>query len=127
MHRLHILLLLMLAISTAAFAQSGPTLSSDAVRSYLVGNTISGIEAGEQYVEYLRPDGTISGRSPSGSYKGKWRISGKRMCFLYFGERGEAEGSWDCSEVSIVGNKVFWSGTPASEASTLAHGDPNGL
>jgi hypothetical protein len=118
---------LMLAVTTAAFGQNRTTLSAEAIRSDIVGNTISGIEDGERYVEFLRPDGTISGHSPSGSYTGKWRISGKQICFLYNGEKGEAKGGWDCSEARLVGDKVFWSGAAASEASTLAHGDPNGL
>lgn len=117
-----------LALSTAAYAQFAQLLSAKDIHSHLVGNTITGVEDGEQYIEYLRPDGTISGQSPSGSYTGAWRISRNQMCFFYYSEPGEAkQRNWDCSKVSIEGDKVFWSGTAPSEASTLVSGNPNGL
>jgi hypothetical protein len=53
-----------LALSTTAFAQE---LSGTQIRQALVGKTMSGIENGESYSEYLSPDGGISGRSPSGA------------------------------------------------------------
>ncbi len=118
----------MLALSTAAYGQFGQWLSAEDIQSHLVGNTITGVEDGEQYIEYLRPNGTISGQSPSGRYTGAWRISSNQMCFFYNGEPGEAkQRDWDCSNVRIEGDKVFWSETAPSEASTLVKGDPNGL
>src|SRR5882724_241683 len=70
-----------LAFSTTAFGQS---LSGKQIRETLIGNTFSGVdEDGESFSERLNPDGLISGRSPSGSYSGRWRISGKQICFLY--------------------------------------------
>jgi hypothetical protein len=90
-----------LAFSTTA---SGQSLSGDQIRETLIGNTLSGVEDGKSYSEHLNPDGTISGRSASGSYSGRWRISGNRICFLY------AEGSTksDCTEVSLDGDRITW-------------------
>jgi hypothetical protein len=93
-----------LAWSTTAFAQY---LSDTQIRQALVGKTISGIENSESYSEYLSPDGTISGRSPSGTYSGRWRISGNEICFLY--EEGRpGTRKWDCNEVRLRGNRIIW-------------------
>jgi hypothetical protein len=91
-----------LAFSTTA---SGQSLSGDQIRATMIGNTFSGVEDGKSYSEHLNPNGTISGRSASGSYSGRWRISGNRICFLY------PEGhwsKWDCTEVSLDGDRITW-------------------
>jgi hypothetical protein len=90
-----------LAFSTTA---SGQSLSEDQIRETLIGNTFSGVEDGESYSEYLNPDGTISGRSPSGSYSGRWSISGNRICFFY----PERSTKWDCTEVTLDGDRITW-------------------
>ena len=92
-----------LAFTTTAFGQS---LSGKQIRETLIGNTISGVEDGESYSEHLNPDGTISGRSPSGSYSGRWRISGNQICFLYPEAHRPTE--WDCTEVRLDGNRITW-------------------
>ena len=92
-----------LALSTAAFAQS---LSGDQIRTTLVGNTFSGVADGESYTEHLNPDGTISGRSPSGAYSGKWRISGNEICFSYM--EGKQDTKWDCTKVKLRGARIIW-------------------
>jgi hypothetical protein len=92
-----------LALSTTAFAQS---LSGDQIRTTLVGNTFSGVADGESYSEHLNPDGTISGRSPSGAYAGKGRISGNEICFSYV--EGKRDAKWDCTEVKLRAGRVIW-------------------
>jgi hypothetical protein len=93
-----------LAFSTTAFGQS---LSGKQIRETLIGNTFSGVdEDGESFSERLNPDGTISGRSPSGSYSGRWRISGKQICFLY--PQGNQPAEWDCMEVRLDGDRITW-------------------
>jgi hypothetical protein len=93
-----------LALSTTAFAQA---LSGTQIRQALVGKTISGIENGEAYSEYLSPDGAISGRSSSGVYSGRWRILDNEICFLYEEDAGRG-GKWDCNEVRLRGNQIIW-------------------
>lgn len=91
-----------LAFSTAAFGQS---LSGKQIRETLIGSTFSGVdEDGESFSERLNSDGTISGRSPSGSYSGRWRISGKEICLLYPDQSAE----WDCTEVRLDGDQITW-------------------
>jgi hypothetical protein len=92
-----------LVFSNTAFGQS---LSGEQIRETLIGNTISGISDGESYSEYLNPNGTIAGRGPSGSYSGKWRISGDQICFLY--PQGHESAKWDCTEVRLDGNRITW-------------------
>jgi hypothetical protein len=92
-----------LALSTTV---SGQSLSADQIRETLIGNTFSGVEDGKSYSEHLNPNGTISGRSASGSYSGRWRISGNRICFLYPEEHWSTK--WDCTEVSLDGDRITW-------------------
>jgi hypothetical protein len=78
--------------------QSSQELSSDQIRASIVGNTVVGIEGGEAYAEFLRPNRSLSGRARSGAYSGEWRISGNRICFLY----KEDKKGWDCSHGRAV-------------------------
>ena len=84
------------ALSTTAFAQS---LSGDQIRERLVGNTMSGFDDGEYYSQVLNSDGSITGRSSSGSYRGRWNISGNEICLSYKSEtrlhRSEITGQSD--------------------------------
>jgi hypothetical protein len=118
-----------------------PTLSADQIQAAIVGNTISGVEEGENYVEYLKEDGTIAGEAPSGRYTGRWRISGNQMCFQY--DRDEEpdpddvpltppktvdKPEWDCNDVVLKGSEVHWKTSDAEETtSVLVQGNPNGL
>jgi hypothetical protein len=102
--RVTLLVSVTLALSTTAFAQA---LSDAQIRQALVGKTISGTENGEAYSEYLNPDGVISGRSSSGAYSGRWRISDNEICFLYEEDAGRG-GKWDCNEVRLRGNQIIW-------------------
>jgi hypothetical protein len=128
-----------LALSTAAYGQTGEAhktsqksaqssqasqqLSSEEIRTSIVGNTLAGVQDGEAYTEFLRSDGTISGRAKSGEYSGEWRISGNRICFLY----REDKKNWDCSYVKLRGSQVVWSQKGGASFSTLVRGNPRGL
>jgi hypothetical protein len=92
-----------LVFSNTAFGQS---LSGKEIRETLIGNTLSGVSDGESYSEYLNADGTIVGRSPSGSYSGKWRISDDQICFLY--PQGNQSTEWNCTEVRVDGDRITW-------------------
>jgi hypothetical protein len=103
---------------------SSQELSSDQIRASIVGNTVVGVEDGEAYAEFLRPNGSLSGRARSGAYYGEWRISGNRICFLY----KEDKKGWDCSHVKLRGSQIVWAekGGGGSVA-TLLRGNPRGL
>jgi hypothetical protein len=108
-------------LSSAAFSQAAISLSGDLLRKTLIGNTITGVENGESYVEYLRSDGVISGLSGSEKYSGRWRISGDQICFLYPKESQD----WDCTQASLQGNEIIWSDKGGT--ANLMKGNPNGL
>ena len=98
--RIALLASMTLALTTTAFAQS---LSGNQIRETLIGNSFSGVADGDSY---LNPDGTISGRSPPGTYAGKWRISGNEICFSH--AEGKRDTKWDCTEVKLKGGRVIW-------------------
>jgi len=86
-------------------------LSGDEIRATIVGNTITGVEDGESYTEYLNPNGTISGQSPSGKYSGNWRISDNEICFTYHEGRTKREAGKnkrDCNRVKLRGTQITW-------------------
>jgi hypothetical protein len=94
-----------MALSTTAFAQS---LSGNQIRERLVGNIISGVDKGECFSQVLNPDGSIAAQSPSGTYWGRWNISGNKICLSY-------ESESDCTGVKLRGSRVIWDdGTSAS-------------
>ena len=78
------------AMTVASSANAQSAFSDDQIRSALVGNTISGQESGEPYVEFLRPDGRIDGVGSDGRYTGHWVISRGRMCMSYDVDDGKA-------------------------------------
>ena len=116
--RILLLATVIAALSTTAFAQS---LSGDQIRERLVGNTMSGFDDGEYYSQVLNPDGSITGQSSSGSYRGRWNISGNEICLSY-------ESESDCTGVKLRGSRSIWddgttawlkSGTPLRPYKTL--------
>jgi len=103
-------------------------LSGAQIRAQVIGNTITGVEDGETYAEYLAPDGTISGEGDSGAYAGFWRVAGDQLCFRY--DDDDAGGAWDCASVTLIGASVYWSrGAPAGAPpeATLLAGNPKKL
>jgi hypothetical protein len=119
-----LVILLGAGLAAVACAVRAKVLTSDAeIRQALVGNTISGVEKGKAFTEYLHPDGRITGEAADGRYTGHWAISGARMCLRYANGDGE-EGGWDCSLIDIDGTQVMWSGDGKASVSRLTPGNP---
>lgn len=113
-----------LAAPCAALAQQ---LSNEVeIRSVFAGNTLTGEEKGDSYVEYFAPDGRISGKNREGRYKGFWQISQSRMCVSYEEDDGKAS-AWDCSHVGLNGSQITWSQDGEKSYATITAGNPRGL
>jgi len=124
---MRILILIPAALAAvAASTANARNLSGQEIASVLAGNTLSGYENGQPYVEFLRPDGTLIGEEKDGRYTGRWGVSGGRVCFSYLGEGGAA-GKWECSTVSVNGGNVVWGAQGDRSYSRLTAGNPRGL
>ncbi len=120
------IILAVVAMTMASSAKAQTAFSDDQIRSALVGNTISGRESGEYYVEFLRPDGRIDGMGADGRYTGHWVISRGRMCMSYDEEDGKAT-PWDCARVATRGDRVIWVNQGEKSYSALSRGNPKNL
>ena len=120
------IILAVAAVMVASSAKAQTAFSDDQIRSALVGNTISGQESGEPYIEFLRPDGRIDGVSSDGRYTGRWVISRGRMCMSYDDGDGKAT-PWDCARVVTQGDKVIWVDQGEKSYSALSRGNPRNL
>jgi len=120
------IILAVVAMTMASSAKAQTAFSDDQIRSALVGNTISGQESGEPYVEFLRPDGRIDGMGADGRYTGHWVISRGRMCMSYDEEDGKAT-PWDCARVATRGDRVIWVNQGEKSYSALSRGNPKNL
>ena len=120
------IILAVVAMTMASSAKAQSAFSDDQIRSALVGNTISGQESGEYYVEFLRPDGRIDGMGADGRYTGHWVISRGRMCMSYAEEDGKAT-PWDCARVATRGDRVIWVNQGEKSYSALSRGNPRNL
>jgi hypothetical protein len=120
------IILAVVAMTMASSAKAQTAFSDDQIRSALVGNTISGQESGDYYVEFLRPDGRIDGMGADGRYTGHWVISRGRMCMSYDEEDGKAT-PWDCARVATRGDKVIWVNQGEKSYSALSRGNPKNL
>jgi hypothetical protein len=120
------IILAVVAMTMASSAKAQTAFSDDQIRSALVGNTISGQESGEYYVEFLRPDGRIDGMGADGRYTGHWVISRGRMCMSYDEEDGKAT-PWDCARVATRGDRVIWVNQGEKSYSALSRGNPRNL
>ncbi|PWB80154.1 MAG: hypothetical protein C3F11_18730 [Methylocystaceae bacterium] len=96
------------------------------IRELFAGNTISGEERGETYIEFFSPDGGIVGENSEGRYTGHWQVSRGRICLSYDEENGKA-GAWDCAQVGLNGSRIVWSAGGEKSYSTLTAGNPRGL
>ena len=130
-----------LAISSppAAKAKTG-LLSAAQIQALLVGNTIDGVEDGKSYSEFIASDGRLRGVAGDGPYGGDWRIENNQFCSRIDLDADpeetpnpnatDATWAWDCSPVSLVGDKLFWSDGVAEgdvPDATLRPGDPDHL
>ena len=120
------IILAVVAMTMASSAKAQTAFSDDQIRSALVGNTLSGQESGEYYVEFLRPDGRIDGMGADGRYTGHWVISRGRMCMSYDEEDGKAT-PWDCARVATRGDRVIWVNQGEKSYSALSRGNPRNL
>lgn len=124
---MRIWILIPAAFATAAASMaSAKNLSGQEIAQFLAGNTLSGSENGQAYVEFLRPDGTLIGEEKDGRYTGRWGVSGGRICFSYSGEDGRA-GKWECSTVNVNGGNVVWGAQSDRSYSRLTAGNPRGF
>jgi hypothetical protein len=117
-----------LAFRAVAAVDAAP-LSGAEIQARFIGNTIDGVENGQAYSEFIAPDGTIRGLGADGRYSGTWRVTDSQICFRYEENDGESE-AWDCSPVTLVGDKVYWSSgvdDGDSPGATLLHGNPKNL
>ena len=107
-----------LAVLTGGAAAAEAVMSDQEIQTSVIGNTVTGMEDGEHYVEFLSPDGRILGRSRSGAYSGVWRIKTKRLCVSYDGKA-----SWDCAAVRLNGEQVVWIAHGVKFVSAMTKGD----
>jgi hypothetical protein len=120
-------MLLVCVIAPAALAQTKKLTTEEDIRKALVGNSISGEENGEVFLEFLNPDGRLVGEGSQGMYTGRWRISYGRMCLSYDEEEGKVT-TWDCAEVSLDGaSTVIWTSEGKSHSTKLIMGNPSKL
>jgi hypothetical protein len=100
-------------LARASSASGFHALSGAEITARLAGNTVAGVEDGENYVEYLSPTGTLFGRAESGRYLGAWRVEGNKFCFRYEPEAEEGKnaqvGVWECHPVTLNGQSIYWS------------------
>jgi hypothetical protein len=120
-------LALITSLTVAPVAAQAKTLTSAEIRSAVIGNTISGVEDGKEYEEYLHPDGWIFGQEKDGSYKGRWLIEKERLCLIYEeGHHAEKGSRWECLTVGLDGSKIVWDGDDKYQAK-LTPGNPDNL
>jgi hypothetical protein len=108
-----------------AVAHSKNLSNDDQIREALIGSTISGVEDGKSYVEFLQPDGRIDGDGREGRYSGHWQIAKGQICFSY-DEDGKAN-SWDCVKVGIEGARIVWIDKGERSYAKLIAGNPYGF
>ena len=99
----------------------GVTLMSEQeIRANIIGNSVTGYWQGEEFYEYLAPDGTIRGLSAGRPYDGIWSISGTVLCWDY---PSDGDGCWT---VSINGDQLTYytkNGEISGGVETLLSGD----
>lgn len=106
-----------IAVLVPCFAIAQETVSGDAIRAAISGNTVHGsMVASGGFEEYYAPDGAIRGPD----YIGEWSISGSEICFAYDGNPGS------CWAVRLSGSNVVWVGSGGDEGTgTILPGNPN--
>ena len=111
-----------------------PLTSETQIRTAFSGNTVSGIDEGEQYFEYYAPDGSIHGQNTKEVYSGEWRVSGSNLCMRYYedetivGEEKETSlSAWKCYGVDVTGSKMNWIEDGERYPAELTAGNPHRL
>lgn len=112
-----------LALAAALIAApvlAAGTLSGEAIRERVIGNTVTGSMSGSEqgYVEFYAEDGTIRGEG----YTGAWRVEDDRMCFAY------GEDPATCYAVAAEGEGLRWMREGETVGTgTIIEGNPRGL
>lgn len=105
------------ASAAAAPIKSG-LLSAAQIQARLVGNTIDGVDDGKPFSEYVVSDGSLRGVGADGLFTGTWRIANNQFCYRINPDsdpdetapnNADASWEWECSQVTLVGDKLFWS------------------
>jgi hypothetical protein len=108
-----------------AVAYSKYLSNDDQIREALIGNTISGVEEGKSFVEFLQPDGRIDGEQRDGRYTGHWQIAKGQICFSY--DEDNRATKWDCVKVAIEGSRIVWIDKGERSYAKLIVGNPYGF
>jgi hypothetical protein len=108
-----------------AVAHSKDLSNDEQIREALIGNTLSGVEEGKSYVEFLQPDGRIDGEEREGRYTGHWQIAKGQICFSY--DDDDKATNWDCVKVGIEGSRIVWIDKGERTYANLIAGNPNGF
>jgi hypothetical protein len=121
-----------IAASGVAPSNERRTLTGAEIAAEIVGNTVTGTDKEGVFTEFLARNGAISGVSPSGPYRGAWRLKGDEICFYYYDlDPSDPEANkWDCNSVTIDDGKIYWSDevdAGDSPDATLLAGNPKGL
>ena len=97
------------------------------IRDTIVGNTYAGDSvrhAGSTYMEYIHPDGRISGLwNGTERYTGSWALSGSVWCYRYQSTRG-------CTTLAKSGDTIRWyrlDGSYRGGESIVTAGDTHNL
>lgn len=114
------------AIAAPASVRAELLSNEHQIKELFAGNTISGDERGDAYVEFFSPDGRIKGENKEGKYTGHWQVWRGRMCVSYDDDNGKAS-AWDCSNVGQSGSRIVWSADGEKSYSTLTAGNPRGF
>lgn len=114
--------------ATPQYVTPKPLKAAD-IKAQLIGNTITGSDDSGPFTQFFVPDGTFRGVGNDDFYTGTWQITNNQMCTHLDADDGENKG-WDCTAVTLIDGKVYWSGEvsegDAPEA-TLVPGNPTGL
>lgn len=102
-------------------------LTEPEIREALIGNSYSGDSVkfpGNQYLEFIQPDGSINGLWNGRSrYDGEWAVHGKIWCY-------KRRNNSDCNTVSRSGSTIYWhhlDGRSDRARSRLYQGNPKNL
>ncbi len=106
----------------------GVTLMTEAqIREFVVGNTYEGDSVrypGNTYVEFIHPDGKISGLwNEKDRYRGEWALAGKVWCYKYKSSSG-------CNTLARSDDAILWyrlDGSYQGGKSIVMVGDPRSL
>jgi hypothetical protein len=104
-------------------------LKAAEIKAQLVGNTLTGTDDEGPFFQFLSPDGTFRGTRKEDFFTGTWQIANDQFCTHLDEDDGENKG-WDCTAVTLIDDKVYWSGevdqNDTPEATVIA-GNPRGL